>query len=96
MQNAKCNEERRMQRAVWTRLVAFHAGNGLVSMAGSLVLMPVFVGWLDLHYIVANLSTIAATGLFNFLLGDRVIFRPATSPPAGGRPEGARAGVALR
>jgi len=60
---------------VFARLVMFHAGNGLVSMAGSLVLMPVFVGWLGHHYIVANLSTIAATGVFNFLLGDRIVFR---------------------
>jgi len=69
MQNAKC------RRPGLTRLVAFHVGNGLVSMAGSLVLMPVFVGWLGHHYIVANLSTIAVTGVFNFLLGDRIVFR---------------------
>ena len=80
MQNAEC----RMQKATWTRLVAFHAGNGLVSMAGSLVLMPVFVAWLGLHYIVANLGIIAATGLFNFLLGDRVIFTAPSGGDGGG------------
>jgi len=67
-------ERRTNPRPQLARLVAFHAGNGLVSTAGSLVLMPVFVGWLGLHYIVANLSTIAATGLLNFLLGDKIIF----------------------
>jgi len=59
------------------RLVMFHAGNGLVSMAGSLMLMPLLVGAIALHYVAANLLTIAATGLFNFLLGDRMIFRSA-------------------
>jgi len=70
VQSAECD-----LAPVFSRLVMFHAGNGLVSMAGSLVLMPVFVGWLGHHYIVANLSTIAATGVFNFLLGDRIVFR---------------------
>jgi len=60
---------------VFSRLVMFHAGNGLVSMAGSVALMPVFVTALGLHYVAANLATIAATGVFNFLLGDRLIFR---------------------
>ncbi len=56
------------------RLLAFHAGNGLVSMVGTLLLLPVLVGGLRLHYALANLVAIAATGLLNFVLGDRVIF----------------------
>ena len=82
------NAERKVQGAgrrcggVPGRLVAFHAGNGLLSMSGSLILMPVLVGWLGLHYIAANLATIAATGLFNFVLGDRVIFREGGRPRA--------------
>lgn len=59
------------------RCVAFHAGNGLVSMLGSLALMPLFVGQLHLHYVIANLLAIGCTGLINFLLGDRLIFRRA-------------------
>lgn len=74
-------------RGRFGRLVAFHAGNGLVSMLGGLVLMPLFVGGLHLHYLVANLATIAATGLLNFLLGDRVIFTtPASLAPASESP----------
>jgi putative flippase GtrA len=69
-----------------TRLVKFHIGNGLVSMIGSLALMPVFVSVLGLHYIPANLATIAATGLFNFLLGDRVVFRVTRELEPAGRP----------
>jgi putative flippase GtrA len=60
---------------VFFRCVAFHAGNGLVSMLGSLALMPLFVGQLGLHYVAANLLAIASTGLINFALGDRLIFR---------------------
>jgi putative flippase GtrA len=60
---------------VFFRCLAFHAGNGLVSMLGSLALMPLFVAQLGLHYVVANLGAIACTGLINFLLGDRMIFR---------------------
>jgi putative flippase GtrA len=64
---------------VFFRCLAFHAGNGLVSMLGSLALMPIFVGHLRLHYVVANLAAIACTGLVNFLLGDRLIFRGSCS-----------------
>jgi dolichol-phosphate mannosyltransferase len=59
---------------VFVRCVAFHAGNGLVSMLGNLALMPLLVGRLRLHYLAANLLAIACTGAVNFLLGDRVVF----------------------
>ena len=62
------------QNHVFIRCLAFHAGNGLVSMLGSLALMPLFVGRFGMHYIVANLAAIGCTGLVNFLLGDRVVF----------------------
>jgi putative flippase GtrA len=56
------------------RCLAFHAGNGCVSLVGSLALMPVFVAVLHLHYLLANLATIALTGLLNFLISDRLVF----------------------
>jgi putative flippase GtrA len=56
------------------RCVAFHAGNGLVSLLGSLALLPLLVGVLGLHYLVANLAAIAATGVLNFLVSDRIVF----------------------
>jgi putative flippase GtrA len=62
------------QNHVLFRCLAFHAGNGLVSMLGSLALMPLFVGQLGMHYVVGNLAAIGCTGLVNFLLGDRVVF----------------------
>jgi putative flippase GtrA len=65
----------RFRPGAGVRCLGFHAGNGLVSLLGSLALLPFFVGVCGLHYLVANLGTAAATGLLNFLLGDRVIFR---------------------
>jgi putative flippase GtrA len=71
---AACTDSPGGRRRRFARLAAFHAGNGLVSMAGSLALMPLLVSGLHLHYVAANVGTIAATGPFNFLLGDRIIF----------------------
>jgi putative flippase GtrA len=65
--------------SVFFRCLAFHAGNGCVSLLGSLALLPLLVGVLGLHYLVANLATIAATGLLNFVISDRLIF---TAPQA--------------
>jgi putative flippase GtrA len=60
---------------VFFRCLAFHAGTGLVSMLGGLALMPLLVAGLGVHYLVANLVAIACTGIVNFVLGDRVVFR---------------------
>jgi dolichol-phosphate mannosyltransferase len=57
------------------RFIGFHAGSGLVSMLGTLAIMPVLVGWLGLHYLVANLVTIALGSIANFLLNDRLVYR---------------------
>ena len=64
---------------VFFRCVAFHASNGLVSMLGAMVLMPLLVGRLGMHYLLANLVAVCATGLLNFICGDRLIFRSPTS-----------------
>jgi putative flippase GtrA len=60
---------------VFLRCVAFHAGNGLVSMLGSLALMPLLVAGLGMHYLAANVVAIGCTGAVNFLLGERLVFR---------------------
>jgi putative flippase GtrA len=62
---------------VFFRCVAFHASNGLVTFLGAMVLMPMLVGSLGLHYLVANAITVCFTGLLNFFLGDRLVFRAA-------------------
>jgi len=62
---------------VFVRCMAFHASNGLVTFLGAMVLMPFLVGSLGLHHLVANFIAICFTGLLNFFLGDRLVFRPA-------------------
>jgi putative flippase GtrA len=65
---------------VFFRCLAFHASNGLVSLLGAMALMPMLVGGLGLHYLVANVVTVCFTGVLNFLLGDRVVFRASDWP----------------
>ncbi len=59
-----------------TRLVRFNLTTGMISLVGNLLLMPLLVGIGGLHYLVANLAAIAACSLVNFLLSDRLVFRP--------------------
>lgn len=62
-------------RDVAVRLVRFHAGNGLVSLAGNLVLMRLLVGLLGVQYLAANVLTIGACGLVNFAVSEWLVFR---------------------
>ncbi len=62
-------------REIALRLLRFHAGNGVVSIAGNLVLMRLFVGALHWRYLVANGVTIAACSLLNFAAGEWFVFR---------------------
>ena len=57
------------------RLVRFHLANGLISIAGNLVLMWLFVSRLHIHYFLANLTAIATCSILNFVASDRLVFR---------------------
>jgi putative flippase GtrA len=57
------------------RLARFHVTNGLISIAGNLTLMWVFVSRLHLHYFLANIIAIATCSILNFLASDRIVFR---------------------
>jgi dolichol-phosphate mannosyltransferase len=60
----------------WRRLLKFHAGNGLISIAGNLALMRLFVGVFHIHpYVVANVMAIAVCAVGNFLVSEFVVFR---------------------
>jgi putative flippase GtrA len=59
------------------RLLRFNVANGGVSLLGAAALMPVFVHALGLHYLLANLLTVAACAVVNYLAGDRWVFAPA-------------------
>lgn len=62
-------------RLMASRLMRFHVSNGLVSMLGSLLLMPFLVGLLHLPVVVAGFVSIGACSIANFLLSDRFVFR---------------------
>jgi putative flippase GtrA len=61
--------------AVGRRLLRFHLGNGLVSIAGNLLLMRLFVGVGHMKYLLANLITIAICSLLNFAASEWFVFR---------------------
>lgn len=54
------------------RLLSFHVTNGCISIAGNLLLMPVFVQMA--HILVANFAVIACCALVNFVAADRIVF----------------------
>jgi dolichol-phosphate mannosyltransferase len=56
------------------RLWRFHALNGIVSLAGNLVLMRVLVGEFGMAPIPANVVAVLACGLVNFYAADRAVF----------------------
>jgi putative flippase GtrA len=59
----------------------FALGNGVVSLVGNVLAMPLLIERLGLGLTTANLIAIAACGLLNFWIADRLAFRPAG--PAG-------------
>jgi putative flippase GtrA len=56
------------------RMLRFHLSNGAISIFGSLLLVRWLVGELGMHVLVANLLTIAACSVANFLASDRWVF----------------------
>jgi len=59
---------------VLIRLLRFHISNGGISIVGSLLLMRWLVGGLRLPILLANLFTVAACSIANFLASDRWVF----------------------
>src|SRR5713226_5137545 len=57
------------------RLLKFNFTNGLVSIAGNLFLMSILVGQLGLPITGANLISVAACSICNFILADRIAFQ---------------------
>jgi len=63
-------------RDIGARLLRFHAGNGLISIAGNLALMRLLVGTMHVKYLLANGITIAICSLLNFAASEWFVFRP--------------------
>ena len=62
--------DRRGRSTVFAQLARFHLSNGLVSMAGNLVLMRILVRDARLPLLIANGIAILCCSIVNFLLGD--------------------------
>jgi putative flippase GtrA len=78
--------DRKMDRngCLLRRLLCFHVTNGALSMAGNLGLMQLFVEKFGLNYLLANACAIALCSIFNFLAGDRIVFRSTGRIPKKG------------
>ncbi len=64
------------------RLAKFNITTGLVSILGNLAFMSVLVGRLGLAIVFANLISVLACSLLNFILADRLAFKVADSSAA--------------
>ena len=62
-------------RLPWVRLARFNLSTGAVSIAANLLLMRLLVGRLHVQYLLANMLSIAAASIANFLLSDLLVFR---------------------
>jgi putative flippase GtrA len=65
------------------RLLHFNLSNGAVSLVGNLVLMRMFVGWLGVPVVAANLLAIALCSTLNFAIAEFFVFglKPETLKP---------------
>jgi putative flippase GtrA len=66
---------------VLRRLARFHAGAGLVSLAGNVAITVALVEWLHVPAAVANTFAVGVLTVLNFRLADRWIF-PGPRPRA--------------
>ncbi len=57
-----------------SRLWRFHALNGLVSLAGNVLLMRLFVESFGLPALPANALAVLACSIVNYTAGDRLVF----------------------
>ena len=58
------------------RFIKFNLTNGLLSIAGNLLLMRLLTGVFHFNYLIANLIAIIVCSLANFLVSDRFVFQP--------------------
>lgn len=68
--------DRRCRSALRSQLIRFHLSNGLVSMVGTLALMPILVGEMRIPVVVANAIAILCCSIVNFCLGHNWAFAP--------------------
>lgn len=67
-------------RSVGAALARFHLSAGVISIGGNLLCMRLMVGVAHVPVLPANLASIAACWLLNFLVSDRWVFRGSRFP----------------
>ena len=70
---------RRRTLLLLERLLRFNVTTGMVSILSNLVLMRLLVGQVHLHYLLANLLTIAICSLANFVVSELFVFQKPKS-----------------
>jgi putative flippase GtrA len=58
------------------RLLRFHLGNGIISIAGNVLLMQVLADMMGLNHYLASGIGIAVCSLLNFAASEWFVFRP--------------------
>ncbi len=71
--------DRRAQGRRLTRLWRFHISNGAVSLAATLLLIPIATRWLRVPLVAANFAVILLCSFANFFAGDRWTFASGRS-----------------
>lgn len=64
----------RVSAGSWLRFAKFNLTTGLLSILGNILVMGILVGRAGLNYFLANVLTIAACSIVNFLVSDRFVF----------------------
>ena len=63
-------------RQMLGRFLRFQMANGLISLIGNLLLMRLLVGAVHLPVLWGNLGAIAACAALNFVVSDRLVWKP--------------------
>ena len=71
--------------AKFARFLKFNLSTGALSIGGNVLAMKIFVEALRLNYFLANILSIAACSILNFLVADRFVF--LQHPPAPVQPD---------
>jgi putative flippase GtrA len=66
-------------RGLPARLLRFNISNGLISIAGNVILMEALAVRLHLNYLLANILAIIACSLLNYFASDKLVFKRASS-----------------
>ncbi|MGO8790559.1 MAG: GtrA family protein [Terriglobia bacterium] len=58
----------------WKRLLRFQFANGVLSIGGNLVMVPLLAVTCGMNYLLADVFSITVCAVLNFLAGDRLVF----------------------